>query len=282
MTEVREFAGIRHIAERFDHFVIDQYGVLHDGTAPYPGAVEALAELKRAGKAVLLLSNSGRRSRPNEERLVRLGFAPGTWTHFLSSGEVAWRHLAAKIEARREPGRLRCLLVSREGDRSAVEGLPLDLVAKGGNAEIVLIAGSDGDRFDMDHYRRRLRAAAAAGVPCLCANPDKLMLTREGTHFGAGRIAETYAALGGPVTWIGKPHAEIYEVAMRMLGQPPAATVVCIGDSIEHDIAGGRSAGLSTVLVATGILDGTSLDEKEALFAAYGARPDVLLPSFAW
>lgn len=282
MSGLQEIEGLRHLADRFDHFVIDQYGVLHDGTAPYPGAVDALAELRQAGKPVLLLSNSGRRSRSNEERLLRLGFEPGTWTHFLSSGEVAWRHLAAKIEARREPARLRCLLVSREGDRSAVEGLSLDLVAGGGDAEIVLIAGSDGDRVDMDHYRRRLEPAAAAGVPCLCTNPDKLMLTRDGTRFGAGRIAEAYAAMGGPVTWIGKPHAEIYAVAMRMLGQPPAATVVCIGDSIEHDIAGGRSAGLPTALVATGILEGTSPDEKERLFTAHGARPDYLLPSFIW
>ena len=282
MSGPEQIKGIRHLADRFDNFVIDQYGVLHDGTTPYPGAVEALAELKRSGKAVLLLSNSGRRSRSNEERLVRLGFEPGTWTHFLSSGEVAWRHLAAKIETRRDPGRLRCLLVSREDDRSAVEELSLDLVAEGEDAEIVLIAGSDGDRVDMDHYRRRLSAAADAGVPCLCTNPDKLMLTRAGTHFGAGQIADAYAAMGGPVTWIGKPHAEIYEVATQMLGHPPAATVLCIGDSIEHDIAGGQAAGLPTALVATGILGGTSPDQKEGLFTALGARPDFLVPSFEW
>ena len=282
MRGLREIAGVRSLADRFDQFVVDQYGVLHDGTVPYPGATDALAHLRQAGKAVLLLSNSGRRSRSNEERLVRLGFEAGSWSHFLSSGEVAWRHLAAKIEARPATERLRCLLVSREGDRSAVEGLALDLVAEARDAEIVLIAGSDGDRVDMDHYRRLLEPAAAAGVPCLCTNPDKLMLVREGTRFGAGRIAETYAAMGGPVTWIGKPHAEIYDAAMHMLGQPPATSVVCIGDSIEHDIAGGQSMGLPTALVATGILDGASSEQKEELFAAHGARPDYLLPSFVW
>lgn len=282
MSAPRLIEGLRHLTDGFDTFVVDQYGVLHDGIAPYPGAVEALSHLKQAGKTVLLLSNSGRRSHSNEERLVRLGFEAGSWTYFLSSGEVAWRHLAAKTEARRGSGRLRCLLISREGDRSAVEGLPLDLVEDGKRADIVLIAGSDGDRVDMDHYRRLVGPAVAAGVPCLCTNPDKLMLTREGTRFGAGQIAETYAALGGAVTWIGKPHPEIYAVALGMLGHPPPARVVCIGDSIEHDIAGGQSAGLPTALAATGVLHDTSPEQKQELFAQHGAEPDYILSAFAW
>jgi ribonucleotide monophosphatase NagD (HAD superfamily) len=48
--------------------------VLHDGQAPYPGAVDALSGLAAAGKKVALISNSGKRSAPNEERLVSLGF----------------------------------------------------------------------------------------------------------------------------------------------------------------------------------------------------------------
>ena len=80
--------GLAELADRFDVFVLDQFGVLHDGSTPYPGAVDALRLLKAAGKHILLLSNSGKRSAPNEARLVRLGFEPDSWDHFLSSGEV--------------------------------------------------------------------------------------------------------------------------------------------------------------------------------------------------
>lgn len=278
-TAIPSLSGVRALAEQFDFFILDQFGVLHDGTAPYTGAVEALSQLKAAGKRILLLSNSGKRSAPNEARLVRLGFKPGSWDHFLSSGEVAWRMLAGEL---RETGASRCLLIARDGDRSAIDGLPLTLTESGADAEIVLLSASEGDRYDLDHYRRLLEPAAANGARCICTNPDKVMLTSLGPRFGAGRIADLYVELGGEVSWIGKPFPRIYAAALELLGDPPTARVVCIGDSIEHDIAGGRAAGLNTALVATGILETATAAEREQLFAEHGAAPNFLLPAFAW
>lgn len=274
-----ELSGIRDLADRFDVFILDQFGVLHDGTAPYPGAVDTLVQLKQAGKQTLLLSNSGKRSKPNEARLEKLGFIPGSWGHFLSSGEVAWQSLHGSLA---DGKNVRCLLVARDGDRSAVEGLPLTLVDNGSEADIVLLAASEGDRFDLDHYRSLLEAAAARGVVCLCTNPDKIMLTSVGLRFGAGRIAELYVELGGPVTWIGKPFAEIYAAALKLLGNPDRARVVCVGDSIEHDIEGGQAAGLGTALVTTGILETASAAERQQLYAKHQATPDFLLRAFTW
>ncbi|WP_379064038.1 TIGR01459 family HAD-type hydrolase [Mesorhizobium sp. UC74_2] len=276
---VHELSGIRDLADRFDAFILDQFGVLHDGSAPYPGAVETLVRLKQAGKPILLLSNSGKRSAPNEARLEKLGFVPGSWGHFLSSGEVAWQSLRGSLASGKN---VRCLLVSRDGDRSAVDGLPLTLVDHGSQADIVLLAASEGDRFDLGHYRRLLEPAAARGVVCLCTNPDKIMLTSVGPRFGAGAIAELYVELGGPVTWIGKPFAEIYAAALKLLGNPDRTRVVCVGDSIEHDIAGGRGAGLSTALVTTGILETATAVEKQQLYAEHQATPDFLLRAFTW
>lgn len=275
----KPLSGISELAARFDYFVLDQFGVLHDGAAPYPGAVETLLRLKAAGKRSLLLSNSGKRSAPNEARLARLGFEPVSWDHFLSSGEVAWRMLAAELS---DTVNARCLLIARDGDRSAIEGLPLTVTESGADADIVLLSGSEGDRYDLDHYRRLLEPAAVGGVRCLCTNPDKVMLTAGGPRFGAGRIAELYAELGGAVEWIGKPFPRIYAAALELLGNPASDRVVCVGDSIEHDIAGGRAAGLNTALVATGILETSTATEREQLFTEHGAPPDFLLPAFAW
>jgi HAD superfamily hydrolase (TIGR01459 family) len=274
-----QLAGIRDLAERFDVFILDQFGVLHDGVAPYSGAVETLVRLQELGKRTLLLSNSGKRSAPNEARLARLGFVPGSWDHFLSSGEVAWQSLRKQLGS--EAG-LRCLLIARDGDRSAVENLPLTLVEPGEEADIVLLSASEGDRFDLDHYRRLLQPAAARGARCLCTNPDKIMLTSVGPRFGAGRIAELYAELGGAVTWIGKPFPEIYAAALDMLGNPDPVRVVCVGDSIEHDISGGQGVGLRTALVMTGVLETSSQAERERLFAEHAAIPDFLVRTFAW
>lgn len=277
-----EVAELRLLAERFDVFFIDQFGVLHDGSAPYAGAVEALAALKAAGKRIVLLSNSGKRAALNEQRLVGLGFREGSWDVFLSSGEVAWRKFAGELGDQRLAAGTRCLLLSRGRDRSVVDGLDLELVEDGAAAEVVLLSGSEGDTRPIEFYRALLAPAARAGVPLICTNPDKVMLTEAGLKYGAGVIADAYEEMGGAVERIGKPFPMIYEVAMADLGNPPRDGIVGIGDSIEHDIAGARGAGIASALVRSGILADLGPKELEGEFARYSATPDFLLPHFVW
>ncbi|TIX28441.1 MAG: TIGR01459 family HAD-type hydrolase, partial [Mesorhizobium sp.] len=189
---VEHVDGIGALVERYQVFLLDQFGVLHDGTNPYPGAVEALSALKRAGRTIVLVSNSGRRARPNEARLLKLGFQPGSWDQFVSSGEIAWRSFHEMAISGTLRPNTKCLLISREGDRSAIEGLPFTLTGDGDDAELVLIAASEGDRYDIDHYRRLFAPAAMRHVPCFCTNPDKIMLTAVGPRFGAGQLADLY------------------------------------------------------------------------------------------
>lgn len=281
MTAIETIGGLAEIADRYDAFLIDQFGVLRDGRGPYPGAAETLVQLKDAGKRIIILSNSGKRSAENDRRLVDLGFAAGSWDWFLTSGEVAWQIL--KREGVVSAGTPRkCLLISRDSDLSPIKGLDFERADSGADADVVLLAASEGDVHPLSHYQALLEPAARRGVPCLCTNPDKVMLTKSGTAFGAGRIAELYEELGGSVRWIGKPFAQIYALALDFLGHPDPTRVCVIGDSIEHDIAGAANAGLHSVLVTTGILEQASDEESRKLFAEHGASPDFILPKFLW
>ncbi|OOG73973.1 HAD family hydrolase [Sinorhizobium sp. A49] len=274
-------SNLADIADRYDAFLIDQFGVLRDGRGPYPGAAETLVRLKDQGKRIIILSNSGKRSEENDRRLVELGFVAGSWDWFLTSGEVAWQIL--KREGRQASGLPRkCLLVSRDGDLSPLKGLGLERTQWGEDANFVLLAASEGDVLPLSHYEALLAPAARRGVPCLCTNPDKVMLTKSGSAFGAGRIAELYEDIGGKVRWIGKPFADIYDFALDFLGHPDPSRICAIGDSIEHDIAGAAGAGLGSVLVTTGILEHASDAERQKLFAEHGATPDFILPKFLW
>jgi hypothetical protein len=38
--------GLKSLADRFDYFIVDQWGVLHDGKKAYEGTIEALQNLK--------------------------------------------------------------------------------------------------------------------------------------------------------------------------------------------------------------------------------------------
>src|SRR3712207_3390955 len=126
MTTLR----LRDLAPLYDTFLIDQYGTLHDGMRPYPGAREALAALREAGGRVVILSNSGKRSAVNVQRLVRLGFDPGGWDLFLSSGEVAYDLLRFGRLFAQKPRA--ALVVARAGDRSVVEDLDIAVTEEAG------------------------------------------------------------------------------------------------------------------------------------------------------
>lgn len=275
---VEHLNGVNQLAERYDVFLLDQFGVLHDGASPYPGAVEALSALKRAGKTIVLISNSGKRAGPNESRLLKLGFEPGSWDHFVSSGEVAWEFFHHMAVSGKLLPNTKCLLISRDDDRSAIEGLPFALTKDGDDAGLVLISASEGDRYDLEHYRRLLAPAAVRQVPCFCTNPDKIMLTAVGPRFGAGRLADLYEDLGGSVTRIGKPYPTIFGAALAVAGNPDRSTVVCVGDSVEHDIAGGLAAGVATVLVLSGILADTP--DLFDLLDTMDAYPDYTMDGF--
>ena len=271
--------GIESLIESFDVFFLDQYGVLHDGAAPYPGALQCLRMIRASGKRIVILSNSGKRAAENEKRMVQLGFAPDMWDIFMSSGEAAWRMFA---EGGNFKAGMKCFLISRDNDRSAISGLGVEEVKDAAQADVILLTASEGDRFDLDHYRRMLAAAATSGIPCICTNPDKIMLTRAGPKFGAGRIAELYEELGGKVTWIGKPFPAIYEAALKAAGNPPKSRVLCVGDSPEHDLAGAKGAGLAAAMVRTGIHAGFSDNQLQALYEQHGAAPDFILPGLIW
>jgi len=267
------------LVARFDAFLVDQFGVLLNGTGAYPQAPAALARLAATGKPVILLSNSGKRAVPNAARLVALGFDRGSFQLVLSSGEAAWMALDRRIGVSLPKG-TKVWLHGRDGDRAQIAGLDLVPVATPAEAGLLLLAGSRGDEVTLDAYRDLLQPAAAIGVPMLCTNPDLEMLTPAGIRFGAGRIAESYVAMGGEVEWIGKPHPLVYAEAARLLPGIAPDRVLCIGDSPAHDVAGGIAAGHATALVRTGLHAGVSKADLPALCKAEGAVPDFVLASF--
>ncbi len=210
------------IASSFKAVFFDQYGVLHDGRNPYPGAKDALAALKSRGVKVVVLSNSGRTGAANAERMTSLGFEPELYDFLVTSGDVARILLkCGRFPALLAPG-ARCFIISTDGDDEFASALGVVSTVHSDEADLVVIAGSQADQVSLDDYRASLAPAARRGTPCICVNPDKLMLTASGNAPGAGRIAEVYEELGGAVTWVGKPFPEIYRSAAEFTDSEPA------------------------------------------------------------
>lgn len=267
------------LIHQYDTFLLDQFGVLLDGSQAYAGAPAALGELSRRGKTVGILTNSGKRAGPNADRLHQMGFDRDHINAVISSGEAARRVLLGMIGTTLEKD-APVLVLSRGDDLSCIEGLDLCVTADPEAAKLVLIAGSRGEEVTLDQYTELLEGPALSGVPALCSNPDMTMLTARGSAFGAGRIAQLYRDLGGKVDEIGKPYPLIYQVAIEQLQVDDPAKVLCIGDSPTHDIRGAHAAGCAAALVRTGIHANEPL-EHVLSSAPSCDHPDFVIPRFA-
>lgn len=269
------------IASSFRAVFFDQYGVLHDGRRPYPGAREALAALKARTMKIVILSNSGRAGKANQRRMAALGLGPELYDFLLTSGDVARRLMKSAPMAARLGLEARAFVVSSDGRDELSAELGLLPASNSSEADLVIIAGSQADRISLDGYRKLLAPGAERGAPCVCFNPDRLMLTAAGAAPGAGRIAELYQELGGEVTWIGKPFPEIYRAAAELAGVEDPRDILCVGDSVEHDIAGANGFGAFAALVRTGILAGFSREELAGEIGRRRAVPDYVVESLA-
>lgn len=252
-VETVAISGLREIADRFDHVLLDQWGTLHEGKAVFSEARACVRALRAAGKRVLILSNSGRRSDDNLRRLAGLGFPAKEHDGVLTSGEVAWQGLRDRSAAPFDKLGRRCLLVARGNALSMVEGLDVAAVIRPARAEFIWLAGLDDESANPEDWREDLVTFAARGLPMLCANPDLTMFTSHGMMPAPGALAQLYAALGGHVHYVGKPHEMMFAEALKQLADPPRERVLVIGDSLDHDIQGGRSAGMLTAVIASGI-----------------------------
>jgi HAD superfamily hydrolase (TIGR01459 family) len=272
---MERLAGIAALAERYDGFLLDQWGVLHDGRAAYPGAIEALTELRDRGKKIVIISNSGRRSAANVATMEALGFPRALWDDLVSAGEDAWRNLKMM-----PPGR-RPHVIDKDGERGLLVGLNLMPAADVCNADFLLTLGVD--ETDLAAYDRRLEEARRRDLLMVCANPDHWRFAADGSLLpAAGALADRYEQMGGRVRRHGKPHAPIYETCLASLAVPKPR-IVAVGDSVPHDIAGAKGVGLATALVTGGVHaeELGEAPEPGAIEKLGGPLPDFVLPRFA-
>ncbi len=265
---MRILDSIAGLAERYEGFVLDLWGVVHDGKRPYPGVAEALAALKARGRRVVFLSNAPRRSRVVDDMLAGMGLDRGLWHATVTSGELAWRMLAAP-EAAGLGGRRAVFIGLADRDLNVIEQRDIVLVDDPAQADFVLNTGPEPvrGRDSIEPYRALLADCAARGLPMLCANPDRHVMVGDQRILCAGALADVYLELGGPrAIEVGKPDPAVYAPVLEALGIADRGRVVAIGDSPRTDLAGAQAAGIDAVWALTGLAA-----------EAHGAAPDPAL-----
>jgi glycerol 3-phosphatase-2 len=256
------------LAGRFDGLVVDLDGVVWVGGAAVPGAVEALGALRAAGKRVLFLTNDPRSSRADyAARLCGLGF-PTSADDILTSSAAT----ADFLHRREGLAERTAFVVGSPALRAEIDGAGLLLLDRAGGveAEVVVVGGHEG----FDYAELRIAAQAVRrGARFYATGRDAVFPMPDGPWpgWGAGRAAVERGA-GGPATVVGKPEPLIFEVARARLAG--CRRIGVVGDDLKADVAGGKRAGLETVLVLTG--NASAEDVKDAVI-----RPDFVCADLA-
>ena len=281
---MRAVGGLREIEASYDGFIVDLWGVVHDGVAPYRSALDCLARLR--GRPVLLLSNAPRRAASAQRMLQRMGVEDALYTDILTSGEAVWLALRDRTDPWFAGLGAHAYHLGPQRDRGVLDGLGLSVVDLPAQASFLLNTGPDddvADARDLSAFVPELRACLAARLPMVCANPD-LVVMRAGVRLlCAGALAAWYAEAGGDVRTLGKPDRAIYDMALGRMGVD-RARVLAIGDSLHTDIAGAAGAGLDSCWVLGGIHQEEVADEGAAarLALARGLAPTSVLDRLAW
>lgn len=288
---MEHLAGFAPLADRYEGFVLDLWGVIHDGVNAFPHAVDTLARLRDLGKRTLLLSNVPRPNDAVRSMMRRMGIEDALYTDILTSGEAVRRALLSPPDLWWAELGNRVFHLGPERDRPVLEGLPLAVVDRPADADFVLNTGPDDHRnpSDMAEFEAVLQACAKARLRMVCGNPD-LEVIRGGVRvLCAGALALRYTELGGDVRALGKPDPAIYQPVLQQLGLPPAQ-VLAVGDSLRTDIAGAAGVDLAACWVLDGI-HGASLRDPsggfdtakaEAHAREAGLHPVATLARFAW
>lgn len=266
------------IADSYDSFLFDLWGVVHDGAALYPDIRECLEHLRARDKKIIFISNAPRRSAKVIAVLSQLGIEPALYDSAIASGEVGFRALKNGALHLGE----RYFYIGPEKDYDVMDGLNYASVSIE-EADFVLNVGFGTEAQSSHDCHESLVRAKTRELPMLCLNPDFEVVRITGERFPcAGVIARDYEVMGGTVHYFGKPYPAIYETCITELGNPPLSRILAVGDSIHTDIAGAHAMQIDSVLITGGILRNAPDAEIRAQLARDGFKPVAIAPYVAW
>ena len=243
----RQVPTLAAIADHFDVFLLDAFGVLNIGDSAIPGTRDRIAGLRAAGKRVLVVSNAA--SVPGSDLLAkytRMGFD-------FSLDDIITSRLTMAAELPMQPD-LRWGVMNGAGssldDLGPVRTTPLDdnPVAYR-DAEGFLLIGSSG----WTEARQAMLEASLEQNPrrVLVANPDIVAPRETGFSIEPGFFAHRLAdSVGIRPEFFGKPFGTIFDIALSRAEAVNKARVVMVGDSLHTDVLGAHCAGVASALIA--------------------------------
>ncbi len=275
------------LSDRYDVVLCDVWGVVHNSLVASPEAHDALSRFRAKGGAVVLITNAPRPNHVVKRQLDRLHVPEHAYDAIVASGDVTRGVIAARSGKS-------VFCIGPERDRPLFDGLGVEFCELDKADYIVCTGLFDDDNETPEDYRDLFQKARARDLFMLCANPDLVVERGTDLIYCAGALADLYHRMGGEVLYAGKPHAPIYEEALKRAAAArgkaaPQRRVIAIGDSIRTDMKGAALFGIDSLFVTAGI-HAEEFGDRDApdarllsrVFAREGVMPTAITRKLMW
>jgi len=265
---------LNHLAEIYnfyDTFIIDLWGVVHNGVKLNLNAIEAIENLIKNKKKVVFLTNAPRPCSVVKQYLLNLGMKKNLLKNIMSSGEASMEALKkekfGKLFFHLGPNKDNEIFTNVKKNKSTLD-----------QCDFILCTGLIEDKEeDLEYHKDLLKNYVSKKL--ICTNPDLIVHRGDIAEYCAGTIAKLFESIGGKSVYFGKPYKEIYKMCFT-----PAEKVIAIGDNLDTDIRGANSMNIDSIFISDGVHRSDFSDESELenLFLKYKVEASYYQPQLIW
>jgi HAD superfamily hydrolase (TIGR01459 family) len=248
---------LNHLAEiynSYDTFIVDLWGVMHNGVKLNPKAIDAIDHLIKNKKKVVFLSNAPRPSSEVKKFLRKINMEEQYLKNILTSGEAAMmalqEHKYGKYFYHLGPERDSSVFFNIRKNNTTLN-----------KCNFILCTGLfDNYENDISYYKELLKDYTDKKL--VCTNPDLTVHRGEVEEYCAGSIASLFESIGGQVIYFGKPYKEIYRMCFT---DNEKKKTIAIGDNLNTDIRGANNMNIDCIFISNGVHRAEFKDESELI-----------------
>ena len=268
---MKELNHLSDIYENYDTFVIDLWGVIHNGVMLNPKAIDVIDNLSNNSKKIVFLSNAPRPSSKVINFLLKMKMDKKYLANVMTSGEAAMyainKNQFGKTFFHLGPPRDTSVFEKVKNNQVNLE-----------SCDFILCTGLfDEHESDLNYYKKFLENQTTKKL--ICTNPDLTVHRGNVEELCAGSVAKVFEELGGEVVYFGKPHKEVYNMCFNA-----DEKVLAIGDNLRTDIKGANNLNIDCIFISNGVHRDEYKDtsELESLLKKYEVNANFFQKELKW
>jgi HAD superfamily hydrolase (TIGR01459 family) len=272
MSKNLDNIGLRSIAENYDIFYIDLWGVVHNGVNLHKNAIQALEEITKAKKKYVLLTNAPRPNKTVKSFLEKMGMKKEIRENVYSSGEAALNYLKKNLLDEKfyhlgPPRDFDLFLDFKDNKTEDIE-----------ESSCLLCTGLFEEQGeDLKYYKKLLKEHINKKM--ICTNPDLIVDRGNKRELCAGSVALVFEKMGGEVVYFGKPFPEVYNQSINNKRKK----ILSIGDNLNTDIKGANLLNYDSLIISNGIhKDEIEKDGIDKISKQYEAIVNFIQTELKW